>query len=162
MLEEAIHKLPLFSGGDSATIRKHLSRVTHMIIRYCLSSQYKHEDVMMRLFDFSLEGDSLNWFHNCLEDSFAFLQDIINAFKDRYGDQGGLPYAPNTMQHDESDLVKDPTVNERFQDNSPYQNVPSTCAVARRIYDSGKTGTSCQINVGNERENEKHLIEELK
>lgn len=162
MSEEAIHELPLFVGGDSTAARKHLSRVTHIIIRYCLSSQYKHEDVKMLLFAFSLEGDALNWFHNCPKNSFAPLQDIINAFKDRYGDQGGSPCAPSTMQQDENDLVEDPTVKERFQDNSPYQKVPSTCTVARRIHDIGKTRTNCQINVDNERENDKHVIEELK
>lgn len=116
----------------------------------------------MRLFAFSLEGDALNWFHNCPEDSFASLQDIINTFQHRYEDQSSSPCAPNIMQQDESDLVKDPTINERFQDNSPYHNVPSTCTVARRIHDSGKAGTSYQINVDNERENDEHLIEKLK
>lgn len=116
----------------------------------------------MRLFAFSLEGDALNWFNNCLENSFASLQDIVNAFTDRYGYQSSSPCAPKIMQQNEGDLVKDPTVNERFQDNSPYQNGPSTCTVAREIHDSGKAGTSYQISVDNERENDKHLIEELK
>lgn len=52
----------------------------------------------MHLFSFSLEGDALDWFHNCPEDCFTSLQDIINDFTDRYGDQGGSSYAPNTMQ----------------------------------------------------------------
>jgi len=74
----------------------------------------------MHLFAFSLEGDALNWFNNCPKDSFTSLQDIFHAFIDRYGYQGSLPCAPKIMQQNESDLVKDPTVNEIFQDNSPY------------------------------------------
>jgi len=127
----------------------------------------------MRLFAFSLKGDALNWFHNRPEDSFASLQDIINTFKDKYEDQSSSHCAPNIMQQDESDLVKDPTVNEILQDNSPYQNASycrhcecshdeSTCTIGRRIHDSGKAETSCQISVDNEKENDKHLIEELK
>ena len=65
------------------------------------------------------------------------------------------------MQQNESDLVKDPAIDERFQDNSPYQNAPSICTVADQIHGSGKTGTSCQISVDNERENDKKIIEEL-
>ena len=61
MPEKAIHKLLLFSGGVSAAARKHLSRVTHTIIKYCSSSQYKHEDVKMCLFAFSLEGDAIGF-----------------------------------------------------------------------------------------------------
>jgi len=118
--EVAIHKLFLFSGGDSMAVRKHLCRFTHTMPVYCSSPQYDHEDVKMRLFAFSLEGHALNWFNNCPEDSFASLQDIVNAFKNGYGYQGSLPCAPKIMQHNESDLVKDPAVDERFQDNSPY------------------------------------------
>ena len=60
------------------------------------------------------------------------------------------------MQQNKSDLVKDPTVNERFQDNSPYQNVPSTCTIVDQIHDSGKAGTN-----DNEKEDQKQIIQEL-
>ena len=39
--------------------------------------------------------------------------------------------------------------------------MPSTCTVANQIHDSGKAGTNYQISVDNERENHKHIIEEL-
>jgi len=74
----------------------------------------------MGLFVFSLEGDALNWFNICPEDSFTSLQDIVHAFKDRYGYQDTAPCAPKIIQQNESDFVKDSTVDERFQDNSPY------------------------------------------
>ena len=61
---------------------------------YCSSPQYDHEDVKMHLFAFSLEGDALNWFNNCPEDSFTSLQDIVNAFKDRYDYQDSSACAP--------------------------------------------------------------------
>lgn len=38
----------------------------------------------------------------------------------------------------------------------------TNCTVARQIHDSGKAGTRCQINIENERENDKYLIKELK
>ena len=47
--------------------------------------------------------------------------------------------------------MKDLAVNEIFQDKSPYQNFPSTCTVASQIHDNGKTGTSYQISVEDER-----------
>ena len=38
----------------------------------------------------------------------------------------------------------------------------SNCTVARQIHDNGEAETSCQMNINNERENDKHLIKELK
>ena len=84
--EVAISKLPLFSSGDSVTVKRHLGLFTRIMIIYCRPPQYNHEDVKMCLFVLSLEGDALNWFNNCPKDSFTSLQDIANAFKDRYGD----------------------------------------------------------------------------
>jgi len=39
--------------------------------------------------------------------------------------------------------------------------VPSNCTITNQIHDSRKAGTSYQISVDNERENEKQIIEEL-
>lgn len=128
--KEAISKLFLFSGGDSVVVRQRLNRFTCVMIIYCRLPQYNHEDVKMRLFVHSLKGDVLNWFNNCPEDSFTSLQDIVDAFKDRYGDPDSSLCAPKIVQQNESNLVKGPAVDERFQDNSSYQNVPSTCTIA--------------------------------
>jgi len=106
----------------------------------------------MRLFVFSLEGDALNWFNNFPKNSFTSLQDIVNAFKDRYGDSNNSPCASKIMQKKESNLIKSPTVNERFQ----YQNVPSTCTIADQIHDSGKARTN-----DNEKEDQRQIIQEL-
>jgi len=154
--EVAISKLPMLSGGDSVAVKKHLSWFTRIMIMYCRSPQYNHEDVKMRLFVLSLEDDALNWFNSCLEDSFTSLQDIVDAFKDRYGDLDSSPCAPKIVQHNESSLMKGSIVGERFQDNSSYQNVPSTCTIANQIHDSGKAGTN-----DNEKENQKQIIQEL-
>lgn len=77
----------------------------------------------------------MDWFHNWPKDSFASLQYIINALKDRYVKQGDSPCAPNTMQKSERYLVKNSTINGRFQDNSHDE---STCTIAIQIHDSGE------------------------
>ena len=112
--EVAIHKLSLFLGGDSDTVKKHLCKFTHIMLIYCSSLQYDHEDVKMCLFFLSLEGDALNWFNNCPEYSFTSLQDIFNAFRDRYGYPDGSPRAPKIVQQNESNLMKGAAVDERF------------------------------------------------
>lgn len=127
--EEAISKLPIFSGGDSVAVRRHLGLFTRIMIIYCRPPQFNHEDIKMRLFVFSLEGDALNWFNNFPKDSFTSLQDIVNAFKDRYGNPNSLPSAPKTVQQNKSNLIKGPADSERFQDDSSYQNVSSTCTI---------------------------------
>jgi len=160
-LEVAISKLPLFSSGDSVVVKKHLGLFTRIMIIYCRPPQYNHEDVKMRLFVLSLEDDALNWFNNCPEDSFTSLQDIVDAFKDRYGDPDSSPCAPKIVQQNENNLIKGPTVDERFQNNSSYQNVPSTCTIADQIHDSGKARTNYKISVDNEKEAQKQIIQEL-
>jgi len=52
--------------------------------------------------------------------------------------------------------MKGLAVGERFQDNSSYQNVPSTCTIADQIHDSEKAGTK-----DNEKEDHKHIIQKL-
>ena len=100
----------------------------------------------------------MNWFNNCPKDSFTSLQDIVNAFKDRYGNPDSSPCAPKIVQQNESNLMKGLAVGERFQDNSSYQNVPSTCTIADQIHDSGKAGTNCKNSVANEKEDQKQII----
>lgn len=48
------------------------------------------------------------------------LQDIVDAFKDRYGDPDSSPCAPKIVQQNESNLVKGSAAEERFQDNASY------------------------------------------
>jgi len=75
-------------------------------------------------------------------------KDIVNAFKDRDGDPNSLSCAPKIVQKKESNFIKGPVVDERFQD----QNVPSTCTIADQIHDSGKAGTN-----DNEKEDQSKL-----
>ena len=82
MPEEVISKLPFFSGGHPGIALQHLWTVTFIINKYCLPSQYNHEDVKIRIFGYSLKGDAIDWFRNCPEQ--YCLQDIINAFTDKY------------------------------------------------------------------------------
>lgn len=129
---------------------------THIMIIYCRPPQFNHEDIKMCLFVFSLEGDALNWFNNFPKDSFTSLQEIFNDFKDRYGNPNSLPSTPKIVQQNKSNLIKGPTVSERFQDDSSYKNLSSTCTVSDQFHDSGKAGTN-----DNEKEDQKKIIQDL-
>jgi len=137
--------------------------------RFCGFAHYKHEDLKMRHFVLSLEGDAKNWFYGFLNNSFDSLQVVVNAFPNIYGDQRDSPCS-NYNVKDESDSLKDPTIIDKFQENAPHKYFPyfrpcehfhdeSTHVVARRIIDSGKVGTNDQIH--DEKENDKHIIKEL-
>ena len=145
--KEAISKLFKFSGGDLVTVRQHLNRFTCVMIIYCRLPQYNHEDFKMRLFVHSLKGDALNWFNSFPEDSFISLQDIVNAFKDRYDSPNSLPSTSKIVEQKESNSA----VEERFQG----QNVSSTGNIAD--HHSEKSG----IN-DNEKEEQKQIIQNLK
>ena len=148
--EEAIPKLPIFSGGVSITVRRHLGLFTRIMIIYCRPPQFNHEDIKMRLFVLSLEDDALNWFNSFPKDSFTSLQDIVNAFKERYDNPNSLPSTPKIVQNKESNPIKSPAVEERFQD----QNVSSTSTIADQDHDSEKAGT-------NDREEQRQIIQDL-
>ena len=145
--KEAISKLFKFSGGDSVAVRKHLNMFTCVMILYCRFPQYNHEDFKMRLFVHSLEGDALNWFNNFPNDFFTSLQDILDAFKDRYDSPNSLPSTSKIVEQKESNSA----VEERFQG----QNVSSTGNIAD--HHSEKSG----IN-DNEKEEQKQIIQDLK
>ena len=152
--KEAVGKLFKFSGGDSVTVGQHLNRFTCVMILYCRFPQYNHEDFKMRLFVHSLEGDALNWFNNFPNDFFTSLQDILNAFKDRYDSPNSLPSASKIVQQNESNLIRGPA--ERSQDDSSCQNVSSTGNIADQVHDSEKSGTN-----DNGKEEQKQIIQEL-
>jgi len=46
-----------------------------------------HEDVKMRLFIFSLDGDAMDWFIDLVANNFDSLESIIDAFEEKYGDE---------------------------------------------------------------------------
>ena len=145
--KEAIGKLLKFSGDDSVVVKRHLNMFTCVMILYCRFPQYNNEDFKMRLFVRSLEGDALNWFNNFPNDFFTSLQDILNAFKDRYDSPNNLPSTSKIVEQKESNSA----VEERFQG----QNVSSTRNIAD--HHSEKSG----IN-DNEKEEQKQIIQDLK
>jgi len=46
-----------------------------------------HEDVKMRLFIFSLDGDAMDWFIDLPANNCDSLESIIDAFEEKYGDE---------------------------------------------------------------------------
>ena len=81
MPEEATSKLPFFSSGDPGTALLHLRTVKLFIHKYCRPSQYNHEDIKIRLFCCSLDGDVMKWLSNWPGDYIDSLQSIVNALK---------------------------------------------------------------------------------
>ena len=92
--ERAIDRLPSFTGNDATIATDHIKRFTTFLARYAHATTYNHEDVKMQLFILSLEGDARNWFCDFPDNFFDSLQAIINAFKNRYGDQINERYLP--------------------------------------------------------------------
>jgi hypothetical protein len=52
---------------------------------YCRG--HNEEDVKMTLFVYSLEGDALDWFTDFPADKFSTLEEILDEFRKRWGDQ---------------------------------------------------------------------------
>jgi hypothetical protein len=55
------------------------------ILKWC--SGHNHEDVKMKLFVYSLEGEALEWFMEQDDNKFSTLAEIHKDFNERWGDQ---------------------------------------------------------------------------
>lgn len=85
--KNGLDKIPTFQGNNLINVKSHLKAFTNFLVTHANRPSYNHEDVKMNLFVISLEEDALDWFLDNPNNSFDFFQDIINYFKDKYGDK---------------------------------------------------------------------------
>jgi hypothetical protein len=83
--EKAIDKLPAFQGNNAISARSHITNFDMCVQKFC--GGHNHEDVKMTLFVYSLEGDALDWFTDFPADKFSTLEEILDEFRKRWGDQ---------------------------------------------------------------------------
>ena len=100
---EAIREMPVFSGGNSAAARNHLLTTTRIINKYCLHSQYNREDIKIRLFCCSLDGDILKGLDNWPGGYITSWRAFIKAFIEKYMREDDSPCTPSIVQNNEID-----------------------------------------------------------
>jgi hypothetical protein len=83
--EKAIDKLPAFQGDNATSAKSHISKFEMCLTKFCRG--HTEEDVKMTLFVYSLEGDALDWFTDFPADTFKTLEEILDEFRKRWGDQ---------------------------------------------------------------------------
>jgi hypothetical protein len=83
--EKAIDKLPIFQGNNAISAKTHILNFNICVERYCRG--HDEEDVKMTLFVYSLEGDVAEWFTDFSAAKFSTLDEILNEFRKRWGDQ---------------------------------------------------------------------------
>jgi hypothetical protein len=66
-----VEKLPAFQGNNVVSARSHITNVNMCILKWC--SGHDHEDVKMKLFVYSLEGEALEWFIEQYDNKFSTL-----------------------------------------------------------------------------------------
>ena len=57
------------------------------IITYISDTAHRHEDVYMKLFALSLDGDAGDWFNNLPDNSFATLATFKTAFTNKFSEK---------------------------------------------------------------------------
>jgi hypothetical protein len=65
--------------------KSHILNLKMCVERYCRG--HDEEDVKMTLFVYSLEGDATEWFTDFDPAKFSTLEEILNEFRKRWGDQ---------------------------------------------------------------------------
>jgi hypothetical protein len=83
--EKAIDKLPSFQGNNAISAKSHILSFEKCVQLYCRG--HSEEDVKMTLFVYSLEGDALEWFTDFPAAKFSTLEEILDEFRKRWGDQ---------------------------------------------------------------------------
>jgi hypothetical protein len=83
--EKAIDKLPTFQGNNAISFKSYILNFQTCVQKYC--GGHDEEDVKMTLFVYSLEGDVVEWFTDFSVAKFSTLDEILNEFRKRWGDQ---------------------------------------------------------------------------
>jgi hypothetical protein len=79
--EDAIDNIPEF---DHARAENHVARFSRFVSEWCDPPIY--EDVLMRLFVFTLVGErESDWFHDSPDNTFKNIQDLLHAFLKQFG-----------------------------------------------------------------------------
>jgi hypothetical protein len=85
VLDRAIDKLPAFQGNNAISAKSHILNFQICVQKYCRG--HDEEDVKMTLFVYSLEGDVAEWFTDFPAAKFSTLDEILDEFRKRWGDQ---------------------------------------------------------------------------
>jgi ribonuclease HI len=104
--EKAIDKLTTFQGNNAISAKSHILNFERCVQLYC--GGHNHEDVKMTLFVYSLEGDALEWFTDFPAAKFSTLEEILDEFRKRWGDQKEHRFqlaALTTIQKKENETV---------------------------------------------------------
>lgn len=98
---EVVEEFPSFLGNNAINTETHLRNFHLCVRKWC--HDINHEDVKMRLFIFSLDGNAMDWFIELPANSFDSLEPIIDAFEEKYGDERKIKEKTN---ENEKDLIK--------------------------------------------------------
>jgi hypothetical protein len=83
--DKVVEKLPASQGNNDVSARSHIVNFNMCILKWCNGHDY--EDVKMKPFVYSLEGEVLEWFMEHDDNKFSTLATIQKSFNERWGDQ---------------------------------------------------------------------------
>eukprot|EP01018_Ginkgo_biloba_P001504 Gb_17813 [translate_table: standard] len=78
-----LKSLPRFNGDDEITAEKHLATFQN----FTDNLEIEYDDVFMRMFCNSFEGDCREWFRNLPVDSISSWMDFYNIFMDKWAER---------------------------------------------------------------------------
>ena len=79
---KAIEKLPTFQGNSAITSTTHLQAISKCFFSWVKDVAQQHDDVYMKLFSLSLEGDAYDWYTGLDDNSYASYADFLERFKE--------------------------------------------------------------------------------
>ena len=80
---KAIEKLPTFQGNSAIIATAHLQAISKCFFSWVRDVAQQHDDVYMKLFALSLEGDAYDWYTGLDDNSYANYANFLKGFKKR-------------------------------------------------------------------------------
>jgi hypothetical protein len=102
--KKVLQNLPCFQSNNVVGARRHVSRVSLCINRWCCNAL--HEDIKMKLFILSFDDDDLDWFTELKDNQVKTCKELIDAFMEKWRDKEPLDI--KIVSSDNKDASTDP------------------------------------------------------
>jgi hypothetical protein len=116
-----VKKLPKFQGNNAVNAQEHIDQ----FLKVCDDEGVEHEDVAMKMFVSTLEGEARSWYKSLQNNSISGLNPFFEKFLERWGDKHDTSFLLRNftdLNKKENEIVLE--FNTRFA--KAYHKIPAT------------------------------------
>jgi hypothetical protein len=88
-----VKKLPKFQGNNIVNAQEHIDQ----FLKVCDDEGVEHEDVAMKMFVLTLEGEACSWYKSLQDNTIVGLTPFFDKFLERWGDKHDTSFYLETL-----------------------------------------------------------------